>query len=385
MATLSNWNIHPERGFLPETDPLDKLPAPFAEWDELGYELPKLLVSSKLRKRIDAMPELDPSGLASRAEQERAMMILSYLGHAYLWGEASPVDEFPACLAKPWHALATSLGRHPVLSYASYALHNWRRIDVGEPISLGNIALLQNFLGGIDEEWFILIHVDIEAMAAPALHALYRAQIAVANADVREIETQLTTSADALERMFRSLERMPEHCDPYIYFNRVRPYIHGWKNNPAVPQGVRYAGVAAYHGAPQQFRGETGAQSTIVPAFDAVLGIEHDDDPLRQYLLEMREYMPAEHRAFLIMLEAGPSLRDFVRSRLADQPALREIYNRNVHWVEEFRTLHLGYAASYIQHQHQRSKANPSAIGTGGTPFMTYLKKHRDESTKHLL
>ena len=32
-------------------------------------------------------------------------------------------------------------------------------------------------------------------------------------------------------------------CDPYIYFNRVRPYIHGWKNNPALPQGLIYTGV----------------------------------------------------------------------------------------------------------------------------------------------
>ncbi len=45
------------------------------------------------------------------------------------------------------------LGRPPVLSYASYALDNWRRIDRKNPIDLGNIALLQNFLGGQDEEY----------------------------------------------------------------------------------------------------------------------------------------------------------------------------------------------------------------------------------------
>ena len=39
----------------------------------------------------------------------------------------------------------------------------------GTPIELGNIALLQNFLGGMDEEWFILVHVDIEARAGSAL------------------------------------------------------------------------------------------------------------------------------------------------------------------------------------------------------------------------
>ena len=97
------------------------------------------------------------------------MMLLSYLGHAYVWGGGAPVDRLPAALAVPWHTIANRLGRPPVLSYASYALHNWRRIDPNGPIALGNIALQQNFLGGQDEEWFILVHVDIEAHAAAAL------------------------------------------------------------------------------------------------------------------------------------------------------------------------------------------------------------------------
>ena len=67
------------------------------------------------------------------------------------------------------------------------------------------------------------------------------------------------------------MNRMPEKCDPFIYYNRVRPYIFGWKNNPATPQGVIYEEVDEYNGKPQLFRGETGAQSSIVPALDALL------------------------------------------------------------------------------------------------------------------
>jgi hypothetical protein len=33
--------------------------------------------------------------------------------------------------------------------------------------------LLQNFLAGVDESWFRLVHVDIEARAAPAVAALH--------------------------------------------------------------------------------------------------------------------------------------------------------------------------------------------------------------------
>jgi indoleamine 2,3-dioxygenase len=313
------------------------------------------------------------------------MMLLSYFGHAYVWGEPTPATRIPASIAVPWYAVAQRLGRPPVLSYASYALHNWRRLDPTGPIALGNIVLLQNFLAGVDEEWFILIHVDIEATVSSALAALGPAQTAVLENDGQKLGRELTIIATALERAYATLLRMPERCDPYIYYQRVRPYIHGWKNHPALPMGVVYDGVDAYGGAPQQFRGETGAQSSIIPSLDAVLGITHKNDPLRPYLMEMRDYMPWEHREFIKTLEQGPSVRDYVIAHHTDQPLLRESYNACVHWITEFRAKHLEYAARYIHQQSQRGMDNPTSVGTGGTPFMPYLKKHRDETLEHLI
>ncbi|HLK59983.1 MAG TPA: hypothetical protein VKU00_25710, partial [Chthonomonadaceae bacterium] len=248
-----------------------------------------------------------------------------------------------------------------------------------------NIVLIQNFLGGIDEEWFILIHVDIEAQAAPALHAILAAQQAVCAQDRDGLQSALHAIEAALTGMLATLARMPEHCDPYIYFHRVRPYIHGWKNNPALPNGLVYTGVEGYGEQPQIFRGETGAQSSIIPALDAVLGVEHKDDPLKAYLLEMRDYMPPRHRAFLAHIEEGPSVREAVLAQQAACPALSTVYNACVSLVEQFRSLHLQYAAQYIFKQAQTDNANPSQVGTGGTPFMAYLKKHRDETTEHAL
>ena len=172
--------------------------------------------------------------------------------------------------------------------------------------------------------------------------------------------------------------RMPEHCDPYIYYHRVRPYIHGWKNHPDLPDGLIYEGVAAYAGRPQRFRGETGAQSSIVPALDAMLGVTHQEDALSLYLQEMRTYMPPEHRAFIESLERRGAVRAFVQR--CGRPSLTSAYNACTEGVERFRSLHLEYAARYIFHQAQTDPKNPHAVGTGGTPFMQYLKKHRDET-----
>ncbi len=374
---LRAFDMSDDRGFLPHTDPVDQLPSWFSAWDEMGRDLPKLLISDHVRPAIDSMPVLDFSQLQTQPERERAMLLLSYFAHAYVWGGGEVAKKLPASLAIPWSRAAEYLGRPPVLSYASYALHNWRRIDASGPIALGNIALRQNFLAGQDEEWFILVHVDIEAKAAAALAAFGPVLHAIGNDDPQRVTSKLTIIAESLELMCATLDRMPERCDPYIYFHRVRPYLYGWKDQPALPDGMIYEGC--FEGKPQKFRGETGAQSGIIPSLDALLGVTHKDDPLRSYLLEMRDYMPPAHRTFLKTLEAGPSVRDYVAKR-GDVTGLRDVYNACVSLVHRFRATHLEYAASYIHKQGQTSRANPNDVGTGGTPFMPYLKKHRDET-----
>ncbi len=391
---LAEFDLSPDRGFLPAEDPLPKLSGPSTDaFNRLMGELPKLLAARHVRSAVAQLKELLPGGDGrwQPNEYRSAGRSLSFLSHAYVWEDPQrPEHRLPAALAVPWCRVMKHLGRPPVLSYASYCLDNWRRLEADRPIELSNIALLDNFLGGVDEEWFVLVHVDIEAKAGRALAGIRRAHDGILEGNPDHVQRGLEMIAAATEQMVETLLRMPERCDPYIYYNRVRPYIHGWKDNPALPDGIVYEGVKEYGGKPQRYRGETGAQSSIIPSLDAALGVTHAEGPLTHYLDEMREYMPPAHRAYISALEklqdekGRALLYGHCLDRKKTEPKLWATFCEGIRQLSRFRETHYDYADRYIHQQHQRNLSNPTEVGTGGTPFMKYLKEHLDE-TKRML
>ena len=55
--------------------------------------------------------------------------------------------------------LADKLGVKPLLIYANYVLDNWALMDPKGPVALGNIRMVQKFLGGRDEAFLNLLEV----------------------------------------------------------------------------------------------------------------------------------------------------------------------------------------------------------------------------------
>ncbi|MBI4067786.1 hypothetical protein HY413_00020 [Candidatus Kaiserbacteria bacterium] len=373
----------PTRGFLPPNDPLTRLNPAFRELEDLAAELPALLAAKQLRPRLEKLHLPDMRYLYD-GEYERAHMLAAFLVHGCIWENWQDnivVPIIPESIARFIVEVSKKTGHPPVLSYVSYALHNWRRINPKGPIELGNIALMQYFLGGLDEAWFTLVHVAMEAQAGRAIFAAVRAQEAAMAGNADECEMHLSTLHAALMSVNAVFWRMPERCDPYIYFNRVRPWIHGWKTtveDSPVFHGVMYEGVAEYGGKPQKFRGETGAQSSIMPLLDAALGVVHKPSMLSEHLLEMHEYMPKGHSALITAVEGRPAMRQYA----AHHVDLHDVFNYCVSELWAFRKKHLEYAATYIYGQDAGDDANPTAVGTGGTSFMTSLKKHLDETDR---
>lgn len=360
-----------ESGFLPSKISTI-LSKEFDDIEYVGNNLPKILANNQIESEVlNLEPEKDISNLGID-ELERAMLLYSYIGHAYIWGNLKTDKVIPKNISKTWFKISQKLGRPPILSYASYALNNWKLQDKNKPFDLENIRILQNFLGGMDEDWFIMIHVAIEYEAKEILSNLKHYFL-----DQNEDQSFLESALESIRKINSIMNRMPEKCDPFIYYNRVRPYIFGWKNNPATPEGVIYEEVDEYNGKPQLFRGETGAQSSIVPALDALLGITHSNDPLREYLDEMRLYMPIEHRNILNHLDEWSESK---RSSVTNQDKSVKLTNEIIKEVHTFRNKHLEYARTYIHEQSLSNQNNSNVVGTGGTPFMKYLDKHLQET-----
>ena len=384
QTILARYHVHPERGFLPERDPLARLPKTFAAWEELVKQLPSLLAAGRVRQAINQLPLLDATRLASDDQHERAMLLLSYLGHAYVFGAVPLSDRLPAQVAVPWHYVATQVQRPPVLTYASHILYNWQRFATTEPITLENLARLEHFAGGMDEDWFGMIHIAIEAKAGPGLHALVLAQDAVQADDADQVTSQLVEVLRAIADIMTVLPRIGEKCEPQIYFDRVRTFLSGWQDNPALPNGLIYEGVEAYHDQPQFFRGGSGAQSAIIPALDNGLGLAFDDNPFGHYMRSLRDYMPPPHHAFVDAMATRPAIRLFVQDHATHRP-LVAAYNDCIVSMAQFRHDHLRYAGAYIHAPSQRTGGHAAEVGTGGTPYMGYLKQHVNEVKEHLI
>ena len=387
LLRLSDYEISKDLGFLSPYNPSStELPDFFSPVQQMASELPKILTTGLVRARLSNLPTLDLQDFcatATDAQKRVAMVHYSFLVQSYVWGEADAPSSLPECLARPIWQLADAIGQKPLLTYSAYVLDNWALLDADGGIDLSNIHMVQHFLGGQDETWFVTVHVAIEATAGQMLAQIPVSFEAVANKDENALQSSLQTISESWDSILAIFDRMPERCDPFIYYQRVRPWIHGWKDNPALGAGLVYEGVEAAGETPQAFRGQTGSQSSIVPTMDAFFGIQHASDPMKAYLDELHAYRPPAHRAFIDTVRQESKVRDFIEASQLE--GLRSLYNECISKLAQFRTKHLEYAASYINKQAKSADGNDTDIGTGGTPFMKYLKKHRDEVNQQLL
>jgi len=306
-------------------------------------------------------PVIAPDELRTRAEHERALLILSILANAWVWGGSEPDLTLPHQISRPLCAVAHLLDRPPIVHYASMALNNWRKIDPTGPVNADNTRMQIQFLGGVDEDWFFMVSIEVEIAGAPLLTEVHAAVAASRCDDDEGLTRHLDAIANGMGAVLEALERMREWCDPHVFYHRVRPYLTGWPE-----PGVVYDGVSD---TPKIYVGGSAAQSSLIQVLDALLGVAHAS--AGRYLQMVRSYMPPEHRQFVLDVERLAMVRQRAE---AGAPALREAYNAVVEAVDAFRRRHIALAHDYIV---KPSRMALDGKGTGGTDFVDFLREAR--------
>lgn len=378
---LSDYQISRVTGFLPASPPLVRLPGEhFEPWEDLISRLPELNKAKQLRAEVEKLPEREFSHLTlhSQAEWRRAYILLTFIGQSYIWGEGQQglVDRLPSKLAKPWCMVSDHLHLKPVVCYASTVLYNFSLTDPLGPWDADNLDAINTFTGTVDEAWFYVVPILIELAAVPALRAIEGVFVDLQYGRKENVGICLQLVRDSLKTMRLELARMFEKCSPVTFFTKIRPFQAGSKGLDVLPEGIVFEGVDSK---PRRYNGASAAQSSIIHVFDIFLGAVHSGSE-KDFLEAMRTHMPQGHADFLKKLGEMPSIRDYcICSRDCDLIAQ---YNGAVEEFGQFRSDHVVLVTRYIVNQQEHSvNSSLDNKGSGGTDFMKFLKKVRDETT----
>lgn len=379
--TQACWTPTAATGFLMTPDPIEDLntvdlpldAGAVGELMDKARSVPAMISAQTLRRDLGAMPVFDMSAMAEVADMritERLFQIYAHLANAFVWCDHDALASFvPKAVAVPLVQLAHFVERPPIVPYASTGLANFERLDPNGPHELENLRCIQKLVDIEDEAWFHLVHVEIEAHAGAAIFALLNASRLANSGDAAGVEAELAKVPAVFDKMIRSFRRITERCDTNVYYHTLRPYLFGF-------DGIFYEGVEEFGGKPMTFRGESGAQSTVIPAIKALIGLQHSHGGLSEDLEDMKSYMPKPHRELLSGIDPT-AIRSFVEK--AGTPNLREVYNLCLERMVDFRSLHLKMAHAFIAQKVKDPR------GTGGTDFMKWLTQLRDETAQQMI
>lgn len=424
VSLLEQYNVSPVTGFLPEETQV-MLPEVYAPWLFIAGNLSRLIKHQKLRERVDSMPVLSVDKMHSLTEQRRAYSILAFMAHAYVWSPPAPCDKLPAQISEPLITLSEKLGLPPVGTYAGLVLWNYRinpnpssgwKDQDGNIDEISDFSALTTYTGAKGEEWFYCVSVGLEKSGGPCLLHGMNAIDAARKNNAKRVISNLNLLSQDIINMGKIMLKLYDHLTPEFFYNDLRPYLAGWKGmeKNGLPRGVFYGDETIA----RKYAGGSNGQSSLIQALDIMLNVEHkatgervppspmgssaatnattngnapaqcpfkpSNESRNAYLMEMRQYMPREHREFLTMLEKHSITRQYVKSHESNKD-LVAAYDNCIKELRDFRTRHIQVVMRYISLQSRKANTgvglaqSKGDVGTGGTELMPFLKQTRDE------
>lgn len=414
LPDLNSYDISPVTGFLPEQQPLERLPSYFDLWENVVSNIVELLEQREFRLSVNKMPLLSCDRLKDDRAYRRAYSVLGYIAHAYIWADEAYVNRLPTQLAKPWVEVSDYLGLLPIASYSGLILWNWKFVNSKHPQTISsfepeNIEILNTFTGSSNECWFYLLSIYFEYIGAPCITTGLKAIEYARKDNPRKVIQNINTLTKQIEVLKKLLTRMHEHCDPSFFYTKLRPFLAGWKNmKNAGLEGVYYGDSSKKL---RVYSGGSNAQSSLIQTLDLILNIKHkpccgghkskENDSFSN---EMKKYMPRKHRDFLNHLSKVNLLRDYALNNAETCPELLRAYNSAVTMMKQFRDGHIQLVTRYIIIQARNAQKctlpnsktpkiglanakfqkSSELRGTGGTELIPFLKRCRDETENSL-
>jgi indoleamine 2,3-dioxygenase len=294
----------------------------------------------------------------------------------------------PAPITLPLLQICVQLQLPPVITYSDDVLYNWAlKVPSTEPTpALDNLRCLTLFTGTRDEEEFYLSSARIELRGVDALEIMRATMDELFVGDAlaaRRITRYLQSLVRVLDDLARLLLAVRDGCDPDVFYHVIRPWFNGADSGSKkwTFDGLDNDDTATGLRVPAELSGPSAAQSSLIHALDAFLGVDHTSPnpahspatfpsssppvtptlearattatttvhvpPKASFLTRMRAYMPRHHRNFLRHLGAAPRPLRVAVACMGDA-ALTEAYNAAVDALRRFRDAHLRIVALYI-------------------------------------
>ena len=373
-------------GFLPIDNPLEKLPYKYEKLEEI---LNKMKINqkdgcngyiyyNKLKEIVDnEMPFYDVTYETDNKLLAGLFRDFCFIASAYslesshltvnsqkIYSKA--VDIIPVKIAEPLIILSEKLGVYPWLDYAhGYGLNN--------AILIGNdkndykcYKTIRTFNGCESEKGFINVHVAMVAQTSELLeqqqNILYN--ISINNRNI--FNDSLHKHYIIFSNIIETLQTMWKASDYKDYLS-FRTFIMGQKGNKLCYPDEnlifnRSDGSLEYH----SYRGETGAQDSIIPSIDNLFQLKYPRNKLTEYLYDLRSYRPKDHQEYINYCGYYADELGF-KEYVYENSKSCILLLKNLNCLRMFRKKHWNLTKKYII---QNTK---HPVATGGTPITTWL------------
>ena len=373
-------------GFLPVGSPLDKLPEKYEKLEEILNKMKIVqkdgkngyIYNNELKDIVDSdLPFYDVNEETDKQLVAGLFRDFCFLAAAYSLESshstivdektyAKAVDIIPAKIAEPLLVLSEKVGVYPWLDYAhGYGLNN--AVFVGDNKKDHKCyKTVRTFNGCDSEEGFINVHVAMVAQTGELLKHQQDILYNISVNDRTKFNEALNEHYNIFSNIIETLQTMwkASNYNDYLSF---RTFIMGQKGNDLCypDENLKFHrknGTVELH----SYRGETGAQDSIIPSIDNLFQLKYPRNKLTEYLYDLRSYRPKDHQEYINYCgfysdELG--FKDYVY----DNTKSCILVLKNLNCLRMFRKKHWNLTKKYIIENTKHP------VATGGTPITTWL------------